>query len=216
MQLYGLTGGIGSGKSTVASMLEEFGLTVVRADLIARDVVAIGEPGLERIVKEFGRQVLDETGSLDRRYLAKVIFADSEQRRQLEAIVHPLIQRRSSEEFRRLESVGTPVAVYECPLLFETGRNREVDAVIFVNAPRDQRVARISLRDGLSADEIEQRIAGQMDEQEKRRLSDYVLENDGSLDVLRDRVSALTKLLGPERQLGIAHHRLITSDPSTS
>lgn len=198
MRLYGVTGGIGAGKSAVADLLEEFCFPVVRADLIAREAVAHGELGRERLVETFGSEILDISGALDRRKLAALVFEDPARRSRLNTILHPLIHQRSAEAFRRLEAAGAQVVFYESPLLFEIGRDREMDGVVVVTAPRDQRIARVCARDGLSPREVEQRMAAQLEEDEKIRQADYVIENGGSLEELRERVAHFVRKLEGE------------------
>lgn len=187
----------------MADILEEFGFPVVRADSIAREVVALGELGRERLVEAFGNEVLDSSGGLDRRKLAALIFVDPARRALLNAILHPLIQRRSTEVFRRLGAAGAKLAFYESPLLFEIGRDREMDGIIVVTAPRAQRIARVCARDGLTPREVEQRMAAQLEDEEKNRQADYVIENDGSLEELRERVTLFAReLTGEEPAVG--------------
>jgi len=141
MDVYGLTGGIGSGKSTVAELLEEYGVPVVSADELSRVVVAPGSEGLRLVVERFGTEILAEDGSLDRRKMATLVFRDPERRRELEAILHPRIRDRFEQVLDALEKAGHEVAVYEVPLLFERNLQGEMKAVILVTAPMDVRVA---------------------------------------------------------------------------
>lgn len=199
MRLYGLTGGIGAGKSTVADLLEELGFPVVRADEIGREVVAPGEPGLALLVEAFGRQLLGPSGELDRGRLAALVFADPRERARLDAILHPLVHARSTALFRQLEAIGASEAVYESALLFETGRNWEMAAVIAVTAPRALRIARTCARAALSPQEVEQRMAAQWPDEEKAARARHVIANDGSRDELRARVAALAREIRAER-----------------
>lgn len=191
MDVYGLTGGIGSGKSTVAELLEEYGVPVVSADELSRVVVAPGSEGLRLVVERFGPEILGEDGGLDRRKMAAVVFRDPERRRELEAILHPRIRDRFEQVLDALEKAGHEVAVYEVPLLFERNLQGEMKAVILVTAPMDVRVARVRSRDDVTETEVRARIAAQMDEDQKRRRADYIIENDGSLDELRREVEFL-------------------------
>lgn len=207
MDVYGLTGGIGSGKSTVAKMLHEYGIPVVSADELARVVVAPGSEGLERVVEAFGSEVLGETGELDRRRLSAIVFGDVEKRRALEAILHPRIRECYEQVLDALEKAGHPVAVYEVPLLFEKGMQADLKAVILVTAPVDVRIARVQARDGLGESEIKRRMAAQMDEAKKRRKSDYVIDNEVDVDHLRREVEFMLKRflrVPPPRQAGLA------------
>jgi dephospho-CoA kinase len=195
MAVYGLTGGIGSGKSTVCQMLEELGVAVVKADEVGRDVVAPGSDGLARIVDTFGAEVLDSAGALDRRKLGALVFADPEKRRQLEAIMHPLVQQHSRARFAQLSRDGASIVVYESALLFESKRHLEMQGSIFVSASEAQRVARVQARDGSREEEVRARMRAQMDEAEKRQLADYVLDNNGDLQALRRQVEDLVSIL---------------------
>ncbi len=191
MDVYGLTGGIGSGKSTVADLLEEYGIPVVSADELSRVVVARGSEGLGAVAKQFGPQVITDDGELDRRQMASIVFRDTERRRELEAILHPRIRDRFEQVLDALEKAGHEVAVYEVPLLFERNLQGEMKAVILVTAPEHSRVARVRARDDITETEVRARIAAQMDENTKRRRADYIIENDGSLDDLRREVEFL-------------------------
>lgn len=191
MDVYGLTGGIGSGKSTVAELLEEYGVPVVSADELSRVVVAPGSEGLRLVVEKFGTEILGEDGGLDRRRMASMVFRDPERRRELEAILHPRIRDRFEQVLDALEKAGHEVAVYEVPLLFERNLQGEMKAVILVTAPMDVRVARVRARDDVTETEVRARIAVQMDEDQKRRRADYIIENNGSLDDLRREVEFL-------------------------
>lgn len=191
MDVYGLTGGIGSGKSTVASLLEEYGVPVVSADELSRVVVAPGSEGLRQVVAEFGEGVLDDRGELDRASMASVVFRDPEKRRRLEEILHPRIRERFEQVLDALEKAGHEVAIYEVPLLFEKNLQGEMKAVILVTAPEHVRMARVRARDDVTETEVRARMSAQMDEGQKRRRADYVIENDGNLDDLRREVEFL-------------------------
>lgn len=209
MDVYGLTGGIGSGKSTVAELLEEYGVPVVSADELSRVVVAPGSEGLRLVVEKFGTEILDEDGGLDRRTMASVVFRDPERRRELEAILHPRIRDRFEQVLDALEKAGHEVAVYEVPLLFERNLQGEMKAVILVTAPMDVRVRRVRSRDDVTETEVRARIAAQMDEDQKRRRADYIIENNGSLDDLRREVEFLMarflRIAGTPRPAGSRH-----------
>ncbi|HZF12269.1 MAG TPA: dephospho-CoA kinase [Thermoanaerobaculia bacterium] len=195
MDLYGLTGNIGTGKSTVAKMLGDYEILVVYADEISRQATARGAGELAEIVALFGRDMIDPEGELDRRRLAKRVFADPAARRQLEEILHPAIVRRSRARFAELAGEGHGIAVYESPLLFETGRHAEMAGVILVTANRAVCLARVMARDGLAPEEIEARLAAQQDDGEKKSRADYRIENDGDLEHLRSQVKRLVARL---------------------
>ena len=195
MVLYGLTGGIGAGKSTVCRLLQELGITVVAADDVGRQVVAPGSEGLAAIVAAFGPEVLDSNGALDRRQLGTLVFGDAGKRRQLEDIMHPLVKQRSQAIFAELTRAGVPIIVYESALLFETDRHLEMQGVIVVTASEAQRIARVQQRDGSTEAAVRARLQAQMDEAKKRQRADYVLENEGDLHDLRRQVQALVDTL---------------------
>ena len=181
----GLTGGIGSGKSTVSRLLGEHGAVVVDADVIAREVVAPGTPGLAAIVEAFGPTALAADGSLDRPGLAAVVFADPEARRRLDGIVHPLVRARAGE----LEAAAPAdaVVVHDVPLLAETGQGSSYDLVVVVEADPAVRVARLVQR-GLTADDARARIAVQATDEHRRAIADVVLDNSGTPEQLAEQV----------------------------
>jgi len=188
VEVYGLTGGIGSGKSAVADLLEQYGVPVVSADELARVVVARGSEGLHEVVQAFGAEVLDEHGELDRRKMASIVFQDPAQRQRLEAILHPRIRERYEQVLDALEKAGNDVAVYEVPLLFEKNLQGDMKAVILVTADEATRIARVCARDDVTETEVRARMAAQLPEDVKRRRADYVLVNEGSYDELRREV----------------------------
>lgn len=189
MKRIGLTGGIASGKSTVARLLEARGVPVIDADQIARQVVEPGSPGLAAIRSRWPGVVRD--GALDRKALGAIVFADPAERRALEAITHPLIRAEAARRFARAREAGASVVVYEAALLFENDLDRELDATILVAAPVEAQIERMRRRDGLSQEEAEARLRAQMPLDEKRRRATFVVENDGDLERLERRVSSL-------------------------
>lgn len=188
-----LTGGIGSGKSTVARFLAESGAAIIEADHLARDVVATGTPGLAQIVSHFGIEILASDGSLDRKKLGEIIFNDPVARKKVEEVVHPLVRSEWLNRLASLQRAGShSLIVYAVPLLFESGQSYpELDAVVLVVSPEAERVARIVARDSTSVEEAKQRIAAQLSDDEKMKRSDVVLHNDCSLNELRERVKGL-------------------------
>jgi len=181
----GLTGGIGSGKSTVAALLAERGARVVDADRIAREVVEPGTPGLAAVVAEFGSGVLTAEGALDRPALAALVFGDPAARARLDAVVHPLVRARAAE----LVAQAPPdaVVVQDVPLLVETGQAGSYDLVVVVETDVDTRVSRLVGR-GLSADDARARIASQATDEQRRAVADVVLRNDGDRPALAAQV----------------------------
>lgn len=195
MRVFGLTGGIGSGKSTVSRMFREEGLAVIDADRIARDVTLPGRPAYEAIVRAFGAGILLPNNRIDRKRLGDIVFSDPGKRAELEAITHPEIARGIASELYRLESEGHNVAIVEAALIFETGRRARFEAVIAVRCGRDQQVRRLVKRDGISEKQILQRIASQMDPDAKARASEHVIDNSGDRAATRAQVHALAKTI---------------------
>ncbi|MGH1347296.1 MAG: dephospho-CoA kinase [Nannocystales bacterium] len=191
MDVYGLTGGIGSGKSSVAEFLEDFGVPVVSADELSRVVVTAGSEGLAEVVRAFGSDVVDERGELDRRKMASIVFREPARRQQLEAILHPRIRERFEQVLDALEKAGHPITVYEVPLLFEKNLQSDMKATILVTATEETRITRVMERDQTTKTEVRDRIASQMPESLKRKRADYIIENDGSVDELRREVRFL-------------------------
>lgn len=185
----GLTGGIGSGKSTAAGRFAELGALVIDADVLAREVVEPGTDGLAAVVAEFGEQVLDADGRLDRPALARLVFGDEAARGRLNAIVHPRVRARAVE----LIAAAPPgtVVVQDVPLLVETEQAGAYDLVVVVEAPEELRVRRLAADRGMSAEEVRARMASQATDEQRRAVADVVLVNDGTPDDLRAEVDAL-------------------------
>ena len=181
----GLTGGIGSGKSTVSGLLAARGAVVIDADRIAREVVEPGTPGLAAVAEAFGEQVLRPDGCLDRAALAAIVFADSAARGRLDGIVHPLVRARSAELAAAVPADA--VVVHDVPLLVETGRTASYDVVLVVQADPEVRVRRL-VRRGLSEDDARARIAAQATDEQRRAVADVVLDNDGTEEELAAQV----------------------------
>lgn len=177
---FGLTGGLASGKSSVARQLRARGVPVIDADALARDVVAPNTEGLAEIVRHFGPAVLRD-GALDRQRLASVVFADARQLKALEDLTHPRIQSLREERLAELERAGEPLVACEVPLLYEKGLDRELELVVVVSVPEQVQVARAMQRDGASEAEVKARLAAQWPLAEKARRADYVIDNAGSL-----------------------------------
>jgi dephospho-CoA kinase len=173
-----LTGGIATGKSYVARRLRAAGIPVVDADVLAREVVMPGTPALAAIRDRFGTGVVLPDGALDRKALAGAVFADAAARRDLEAIVHPAVRARIDTFMRDLPP-GTPWAVADIPLLYETGRERDFDAVIVAACPGDVQLARVMARDGATREDAERRIAAQWPIAEKVARADFVIDTNG-------------------------------------
>lgn len=191
----GLTGGIGSGKSTVARMLEESGARIVDADRIAREVVAPGTEGLEAVRARFGGAVFDLDGRLDRAALGAIVFSDAKARADLEAITHPRIAAVAAQETARAIAEHVPVVVYEAALIVENRLYEGLDALIVVACAEQTQVRRVVERDGLSEDEARRRLSAQLPLAEKVKVADYVVDNDGTLDETRSQVDAIWRKL---------------------
>jgi dephospho-CoA kinase len=189
----GLTGGVASGKSAVSAILAELGAVVVDADVLAREVVAPGTDGLRRVAAEFGTDVLTEHGELDRAALGALVFADEAARRRLEAIIHPLVRARAAE----IEAAAPEgaVVVHDIPLLTETGQAGSFDAVVVVDAPVETQVERMVARRGWAREEALARVAAQATREQRRAVATYVIDNTGTLEDLRDRVTEVFKEL---------------------
>lgn len=196
----GLTGGVASGKSAVAGLLRESGAVVIDADVLAKEVVQKGTPGLLALVEEFGPGLLTPDGDLDRPAMGRLIFADSPEatasRRRLEAIVHPLVFERYAE----LEAAAPQGAlvVHDIPLLAESGRASQFDAVIVVDAPAEVQIARMVRDRGWTPAEARSRIAAQATREERIAVATHVVDNTGTHDDLRRAVAEVVEQLLPE------------------
>ena len=182
MYLIGLTGGIASGKSLVSSRLAELGATIVDADVLAREVVEPGTPGLAAIAEHFGSSVLHEDGTLNRPALGAIIFADPEQRETLNAITHPAVWRRARELFDA--AAADEVVVYDVPLLVEgaKGRQLDFDLIVVVDASAETRLHRLVELRGLTRDEAQHRLNSQASDAERLAVADVVIDNNGTID----------------------------------
>ncbi|HEV7679227.1 MAG TPA: dephospho-CoA kinase [Candidatus Dormibacteraeota bacterium] len=181
MRLIGLTGGIGTGKSTVAAMLAERGAALVDADQLAREVVEPGTPALGEIAAEFGPAVIRPDGTLDRGALGAIVFADGARRARLNAITHPRVGALMAERIAAALSGGAPLVVVDIPLLFEGARQDQFEGVLLVWAPPAVQLQRLVERDGWVEEEARQRIAAQMPIDDKRALATWLIDNSGPL-----------------------------------
>jgi dephospho-CoA kinase len=191
VRVIGLTGGIATGKSTLAALLRARGAPVVDADALARAAVEPGTPALAEIARTFGADVLRPDGALDRKALAARVFADPEARRRLEAITHPAVRRAMREETARLAAQGHALAFYDTPLLYEVGLEAQLDAVVVVWAPRDLQRERLIRRDGLAGAAADARLAAQLPVDEKAARADFVVENAGAPEALAGKADRL-------------------------
>jgi dephospho-CoA kinase len=191
----GLTGGIASGKSSVAALLAHEGIPIVDADALAREVVAPGSSGLAAIVERFGNHVLLEDGSLDRKKLGDLVFSDPEARRALNAITHPRIAAAGMEKLRALADHPAPYRVYEAALLVENGLTKAFAALVVVRVDEATQLARLMARDGSSEADARARIASQLPLAEKVAVADFVIDNSGDPEATRVQVRALHETL---------------------
>ena len=182
----GLSGGIGSGKSTVAKILSDLGAVVIDADAIAKEVLEPGQVGYESVVHAFGESVLDTSGNIDRQQLAATVFQDTSQLAQLEAIVHPAVSARVTQIRESLPA--NSIVVYDTPLLVEKQLQDQFDKVIIVIADVDVRRSRLVSR-GLDTSDIAARIANQVTDEQRMAVADFVVTNNGSLQELREHVT---------------------------
>ena len=189
----GLTGGIASGKSTVAAILRRLGAEIINADELAREVVEPGREAWQEIVATFGSGILQEDQAIDRRKLREVIFNDPQARKKLETIIHPRVRTLAEEKIRACEAAGSTLVVYEVPLLFEALIHHWIRPVILVACDIETQKSRLKERDRLSDAEAQRHIESQMSLEEKRKLADYTIENNGTLAELEAQVKAIVE-----------------------
>ncbi len=183
-----ITGGIGSGKSAVTKLFEQWGARTVDADLLAREVVEPGSEGFQRVVQSFGPDMVLADGSLNRPKLASIIFSDQEKKTLLESLLHPLIRERWLSQLEQLKKSDAPVIAYIVPLFFEsTAQMPEIEKVVLISAPEETRIARVMSRDLFPRQMAELRIKAQLPDSAKIDKSDYVIKNDSSLEELESR-----------------------------
>jgi dephospho-CoA kinase len=194
--LVGLTGGIATGKSTVAAAFRDLGAVVIDADVLAREVVEPGQPAYEEIVAAFGRGILDADGRIDRKALGAVVFADPVERRRLEAITHPRIRERLRAKLAELAERGFEgVVIFDAALMIESGNYRQMDRLVVVVASEEAQLERQRARDRTSAEDAARRIRSQMPLAQKAELADHVIDNSGDLATTRARVREVHRAL---------------------
>lgn len=189
-----LTGGIATGKSYVAAKVKEAGVPIVDADVLARDVVAPGTPGLAAVRKRFGPDSVRRDGTMDRVRIAQIVFKDKRARLDLEAIIHPAVQKAIDDFFAQLPK-RTPFAVADIPLLFETNREKQFDKVVVVACPRDMQLERLIERNKLSKEDAERRLNAQLPIDEKVKKATFVIRTDGTFEQTDQQVVELIKTL---------------------
>lgn len=191
--IVGLTGGIASGKSTVANAFGELGIGWVDADHIAREVVAPGEPALAEIVARHGSGIVDSSGNLDRAALRSIVFADEEERRWLESVTHPRIRERLCQHLEELQQNSSPYVLLVSPLLFESGQSNMVNRCLVIDVPESVQIARTCERDGVDETQARAIIATQMPRTERLSRADDVIVNDGNMAALKEQIQELDR-----------------------
>jgi dephospho-CoA kinase len=189
-----LTGGIATGKTYVANRLREAGIPIVDADVLSREVVAPGTPGLSAVRKRFGPDAVRRDGTMDRVRVGQIVFKDKRARLDLEAIIHPAVQKAIMRFFDELPK-RTPFAFADVPLLFETGREKEFDTVVVVACPRDLQLTRLMERNKLSKEDAERRLNAQLPIDQKVKKASHVIKTDGTFDETNAQVDALIATL---------------------
>lgn len=191
MKIIGLTGGIGSGKSTVAQLFVEEGFPLIDADVIAREVVAAGQPALQELADVFGADILEPSGELNRQLLAQRAFADRETTDKLNAITHPRIQQRTQELFDEYREKDVEAVIYDMPLLVDNGLDRAMDWVIVVDVAAEERIRRVVEYRGLDEEDAQRRVNAQIPDGLRLAAADSVIDNNAAIDNLKPQVDQL-------------------------
>lgn len=191
MRIIGLTGGIGTGKSTASDYLRKQGFAIIDADSVSREIVEPGTPLLEELTRHFGDNIRREDGSLDRKGLGAIVFADPKKRELLDRLTHGPILREIEARARALKKRGGRGIIVDAPLLFETGLEEKCDQVWLITAEEALRIARVCARDGLTPEEVSARIGSQMEEGEKKKRADRVIDNSSSREALLRQLAGL-------------------------
>ena len=195
--IVGLTGGIGSGKTSASNQFMALGIPVIDSDVIAREVVLPGQPALSAISEHFGTAILQEDGQLNRAALRQKIFQDNHEKQWLESLLHPLIRERTINQLTEA-SKGKPYIILSSPLLLETDQHTLCDVIIIVDLLEQQQVERATRRDKNSTEQIKRIIAAQISREERLTRADYILDNSGSYEQLIEQVNSLDTLLRPK------------------
>ncbi len=196
MRLIGLTGSIGTGKSTVSKMLREKGVEIIDADAISRHISEVGNEGYKKIVELFGEGVLSEDKSLDRKKIGNIVFSNENELKRLNDAMHPIIMNEVENQVAELASAGLEIAVLDAPLLIETGLNEFVDFVLLIFCNEDVQIERIQKRDGLDRKQAIARIRNQMDQDKKKKYADYVIDNSKDICSLEEEVEKFLEYYG--------------------
>jgi dephospho-CoA kinase len=195
--ILGLTGSIASGKSTVSKMISEFGIPIVDADVIAKQVVEAGEVAYQKIIETFGTEILLENGEIDRPALGAIIFHDPGRRQELNQIVHPEVRKVMLEQSKKLLDEGHQIVILDIPLLFESKLTSLVEKTIVVYVDEENQIKRLMERNNLSEEEAMARIKSQIPIREKVKLADYIIDNNGTIEHTNKQVITLmTKIIG--------------------
>ncbi len=195
MKVIGLTGGIGTGKSTVSKIILDLGLPVLDADVFAREVVESGSFGLKALVQVFGNEILQSKGELDRSKLGQKLFSDPGCRRVVENILHPLIQWRAKQEIERLRCEGKKIVFYDAALIFEKDLVKNFDFVVVVHTPEEEQIKRVMARDKLTLEQIKERINSQIPMAHKISKAHFLIDNSGSQAQTQEQVRAFLRVL---------------------
>lgn len=186
----GLTGGIASGKSTVAAMLSSYGAFVVDADRLVHEITSPGRAEFDRVVSRFGSAILDDSGEIDRGRLGQIVFADSEGKQALEEILHPGVRAEAARRFEdAARELKIPIGVFDAALLVETGAYRDYHRLIVVRCSPETQIGRLRERNGLSLEQAEARLAAQAPLEHKLAVADYVIDTEGSLEETREQTA---------------------------
>ena len=196
MRLIGLTGSIGTGKSTVSKMLREKGVEIIDADAISRHISEVGNEGYKKIVELFGEGVLSEDKSLDRKKIGNIVFSNENELKRLNDAMHPIIMNEVENQVAELASAGLEIAVLDAPLLIESGLNEFVDFVLLIVCNEDVQIERIQKRDGLDRKQAIARIRNQMDQDKKKKYADYVIDNSKDICSLEEEVERFLEYYG--------------------
>ena len=194
----GLTGGIATGKSTVANIFKRFGIPVINSDEAAREVVVPGTEGYKKVVEAFGKEILLPNGEINRKKLAEIIFSNPEKKKKLEEILHPLIDKDIQQKLQVIEEQGQKLVVLEVPLLFEKGWDKRMHYTVTVTAPLELQIERLTQRDKIDRKEALKRIKNQMPLEEKIKRSHFVIDNSQGPKELEEQVKRILKRITHE------------------
>jgi len=195
MKVFGLTGGIASGKSTVAGMLGDLGAIIIDADMIARQVVEPGKETYEKIKESFGEEILLPDGGIDRRKLRRIVFTDKDKRALLDSLVHPAVMKETASQLKNAAESGVEVVIYEAALLVETGLYLGFDGLIVVKCDREHQKSRLKKRDNVTSNEVASALASQSSTEEKIKLANYIIDNGKTLGDTLEQVTALWEII---------------------